>query len=132
MDRFIFFVSPKGCISKREWRTGYYHIAKRLNAWIVPGGFDFEKKRFIHNDPFRIEDHHTYEYITAKTQDGLYHITPLYPESSEFPIDAHTRSHNTSIMTQERQLVFILGLLLLIILVMLLCSYIHKTRRRYR
>jgi hypothetical protein len=114
MDKFIFFISPKGCITKSQWRTGYYHMAKKLDAWIVPGGFDFERKKFIHSSPFQIQDHETHQDITAKTQKALYHITPLHPMSSEFPIDAHTRPHNPCIMSAERWLILLIFVLIVV------------------
>ena len=43
-NRYIFLISPKGTIVKREWRSGYYYIAKQLDAHLLVTGLDYEYK----------------------------------------------------------------------------------------
>ena len=42
--RSRFLISPKGTIVKGAWRSGYFHIAKQLEANLVAIGMDYEKK----------------------------------------------------------------------------------------
>src|SRR5205085_1367497 len=44
-EKSLLLISPKGTIIKREWRSGYYHIAQSLNAKILVVGLDYEKKQ---------------------------------------------------------------------------------------
>lgn len=41
--RFHLAISPKGTIKKKDWRSGYYHIAKGTNALINVVGYDYRK-----------------------------------------------------------------------------------------
>ena len=45
-DYFRLAFAPEGTRKKvDQWRTGFYHIAKKLNIPIVPVAFDYSKRR---------------------------------------------------------------------------------------
>lgn len=78
-------ISPKGTLKKSEWRSGYYWIAKGLNAKVVVVGLDYQKKAplfgAIHqtgNDLSKLE---------AKLKRDIGSITPLYPEQEYYCYD---------------------------------------------
>tara|TARA_R100000750_G_C2332495_1_gene90694 strand:- start:126 stop:740 length:615 start_codon:yes stop_codon:yes gene_type:complete len=41
--RFHLAISPKGTIKKRDWRSGYYYIAKGTDALVTAVGYDYVK-----------------------------------------------------------------------------------------
>ena len=41
--RFHLAISPKGTIKKRDWRSGYYYIAKGTDALVTTVGYDYKK-----------------------------------------------------------------------------------------
>ena len=46
--KFRIAIAPEGTRNKVEQlRTGYYHIAKRLQIPIVPVAFDYENKKVV-------------------------------------------------------------------------------------
>ena len=56
-DEFVLALAPEGTRQKVErLRTGFYYIAKKAGAAIVPVGFDYEKKLIIIGDPMRPSD----------------------------------------------------------------------------
>ena len=44
-------LSPKGTVKKKEWKTGYYHIARGLGVKIYPLILDFEKREGWFGNP---------------------------------------------------------------------------------
>lgn len=81
-----FFLSPKGTIKKKDWRTGYYHIAKTLNVPIYVMNQNwalrevtFEKVIPIVNQPEEETRQMLYDYI-GKTN------VPLNICNSEIPL----------------------------------------------
>jgi len=44
-------LSPKGTVKKKEWKTGYYHIARGLGVKIYPFILDFEKREGYFGPP---------------------------------------------------------------------------------
>lgn len=79
-------MSPKGTCSKREWRTGYYYIAKNLNCKIYPLCLDYSARTAIIGDPVdpSIVD---LEQTTQLLQEQLNKHSVLYRELSETPIN---------------------------------------------
>jgi len=80
-------MSPKGTCSKREWRSGYYYIAKQLQCKIYPLCIDYSDRRVIIGEPVdpSIVD---LEQSTTFLQEQLSKHTPLYNQLSEISINA--------------------------------------------
>ena len=86
--RFI-VISPKGTIQKKEWRTGYYYIAKRLNVPIYPVFFDFTHRRIEFGTPVN-PSQITCEDATANLQKQLGQFRVIHMENAEYEIhDPH-------------------------------------------
>lgn len=119
MEEFLFLISPKGSREANfSWRTGYYYLAKKLDCYIIPGGLDFEKKKFVIKEPFLVGDQ-TPEEVEKRCKEALYDITPRYIEKSEFPIAAHTEPPKSSVglLSWPRFIIFIILMILLIVLI---------------
>lgn len=56
LDKFVFFISPKGTVRNTPWRTGYYHIAKELDVPIIVAGLDYEKQKVFVSLPIYVND----------------------------------------------------------------------------
>ncbi|WP_130733726.1 1-acyl-sn-glycerol-3-phosphate acyltransferase [Flavobacterium sp. J27] len=55
LEREIFrlAIAPEGTRKKvEEWRTGFYYMALKANAPIIPGVFDYGNKKVIFHKPF--------------------------------------------------------------------------------
>lgn len=83
-ERFI-VISPKGTIQKKEWRTGYYYIAKRLNMRIYPVFFDFTHRRLEFGKPID-PSQLTCEEATANLQKQLGQFRVIHMENAEYDI----------------------------------------------
>lgn len=81
-------ISPKGTILKGEWRTGYYYIAKELNAKLVAIGLDYETKQIKTGN--LIDNHLDEIEIKHLLYKDLSKIVPLYPDREMMKI----RNHN--------------------------------------
>jgi len=54
---FITTITPEGTRSYNpNWKTGFWHIAKKANVPVVPAIFDYEHKRLILERPFPLTD----------------------------------------------------------------------------
>ena len=98
-DKFIFLISPKGTIVKREWRSGYYHIGKELNAVFRTAGLDYEKKCVIISE--EAQNDNDEEAVKEFLQDKLQQIVPLFPEEEIVDIRQHDESKRT-VLNVER------------------------------
>lgn len=91
--RSMFAISPKGTTSRNEWRTGYYHIAQKLEAPLIACGVDYELKR-----PY-ISENVDYKLPEPEVQNKLGielgNIVPLYPECEIMPIRNHNSNQRT-------------------------------------
>jgi hypothetical protein len=82
--RFV-ALSPKGTTNKKEWRTGYYYIAKRLNVRVYPIIFNFTHRRIEFGtpiDPSQI----TCEEATVNLQKQLGQFRVIHMENAEYDI----------------------------------------------
>src|SRR4029078_5469197 len=100
-----FLISPKGSILKKEWRTGYYYIAKQLNAPFCCLGMDYEQKKVyignvISNDKSEKE-------IKKLLYKDLSQIVPLYPEREVVEIRQYNKN-DVSLISRYRLLLFYL------------------------
>ncbi len=115
MSEFILPVSPKGSMNAHRWRTGYYHLAKELDCHIVCAGFDYHHKKFIINEPFKIGNM-TVQQVEDKCKDQLRNITPIHPERSEFPVDAHIVPLDANPISDYRIALIVAGLVILLLI----------------
>lgn len=79
-------ISPKGTCSKREWRTGYYYIAKQMKCKIYPLCINYSTRTITLGepvDPTNVEC----EQSTKILQEQLSKHTTLYNEYSEVSIN---------------------------------------------
>lgn len=79
------FLSPKGTCSKKEWRSGYYYIAKELNYNIHPLCVDNTNRELIVGSPVNPNTMSLNE-CTINLQKQLGKYRGLYVENSEFEI----------------------------------------------
>lgn len=94
LDSFMFLISPKGSILKREWRSGYYHIAKQLNVPLKVAGLDYETQKIIVSD--EIDSNKSESDIESFLKDELKEIVPLFPKEEVVDVRPykHTRIIN--------------------------------------
>ncbi|MCL6698869.1 lysophospholipid acyltransferase family protein [Sphingomonas sp. NSE70-1] len=83
-DEFILVVAPEGTRSRtKEWKTGFYQIALKAGAPIVPAGPDFPSKRAVFGAAIRPTGNY------AEDMKPAFHffrtIVPRHPERSDFP-----------------------------------------------
>lgn len=51
-EKFVLAIAPEGTRKKVEkLKTGFYYIAKKVNAPIIPVGFDFKRKEIVIGEP---------------------------------------------------------------------------------
>lgn len=81
----VLLLSPEGSLSYKEWKSGFYYIAKELQIPIVVGGIDF----YTHtlkcnlNDTFsNYQKPYNESLDEIKTIFSKSEIYPLYPEKS--------------------------------------------------
>lgn len=88
-----FLISPKGTIVKREWRSGYYHIAQLLQAPLLVAGLDYEKKCVSVSTDISYDT--CEDTIESFLKKQLESIVPLYPEDEVVSIRKHNISKRT-------------------------------------
>ena len=117
MDEFIFLISPKGSMEAyHEWRTGFYHLAKQLQVPIITAGFDYQKKCFIMNEPFWVNDL-SFEEACQIAKAKLRPIMPRHPYLCEYPIDDDYDLEELSLVDPWHQtLIFVIVVLILILI----------------
>lgn len=81
----ILALSPKGTCSKKEWRSGYYYIAKELNYNIYPLCIDYTKRELTFGSPVNPNATALNE-CTTNLQKQLGQYRGLYLENSEFEL----------------------------------------------
>lgn len=87
-DKCMLLISPKGTIVKQEWRSGYYHIAKQLDAHLLVVGLDYEHKYPAASEPIFHKE--TESEVRDLLFNDLKKIVPLFPEDEIVPIRTHT------------------------------------------
>lgn len=97
---WLFLISPKGTILKRDWRSGYYNIAKAFNAPIMVTGADYEKKCLVLIDPSCSVEHTEVE-AQQILQGELATIVPLFPEEEVVEIRKHDMNQR-NVMSRRR------------------------------
>jgi hypothetical protein len=113
---FMLWISPKGCTQKKEWRSGYFYLAKEMNVPIVTCGLDYETKQCVLQDIFKIDyNSETKEDVEEKIKLSLGKIVPLYPENSEIKIIKNYEKNNLSAISWKN-LFFVIFVILSILL----------------
>lgn len=79
-------ISPKGYCIKKEWRSGYYYIAKESEAKIYPYLVDYTRREVSLGEPVDPASM-TLEECTNNLQKQLGKYGILYNEYAEYPID---------------------------------------------
>jgi 1-acyl-sn-glycerol-3-phosphate acyltransferase len=100
-DCFLFLISPKGSILRKEWKSGYYYISQQLDVPLLAIGLDYEEKRVKMGQLLTTEINETN--IKNKLYDDLSHIVPLYPEQENMPIKIN-HPHHISVISPLRLL----------------------------
>lgn len=80
-ENFILCLSPEGTRKKvKNWKSGYYYIAKGAGVPIVKLALDFKSKHILIDAPYYLTDDKNND---MKTIRGFYHgISGRYPELS--------------------------------------------------
>lgn len=81
----ILVLSPKGTCSKKEWRSGYYYIAKELNYKIYPLCIDYTNRTPIFGSPVN-PNTMSLDECTIHLQKQLGQYRGLNLENAEFEI----------------------------------------------
>lgn len=116
-DEFLFLISPKGTIQRKEWRSGYYHIAEQLNVPIAVAGLDYEEKIVKLFQPVvYITDE---ESIKKDIISKLEQIIPLYKEREYGNFRTHNND-NISLVNTNR-IMFIIAGYMSIFLMYIMC-----------
>lgn len=108
-------ISPEGALSPKEWKSGFFYIAKAVEAPIVTCGIDFSTHTIkVDSKEYNIPSEATYDECVDNIKEMFSKsgIIPLYPENSN-PRILMKSNIQTSMIPFER-LVFIIssGLLL--------------------
>jgi len=91
LDRFVFLISPKGSIMRREWKSGFYHIANQTNASLTVVGLDYVERCPVIT---KIQDDIlNKDTVIKKLQEDLSTIVPFYRDQEvvdiKMPGDPH-------------------------------------------
>lgn len=99
LPKCALLISPKGTILKREWRTGYYYIANKLNANLLVIGLDYEDKCVVISNDISCDN--TEETVKSFLRSKLSQIVPLFPNEEVVEIRSHQHD-NRNIITKYR------------------------------
>lgn len=124
-DSFLFLISPKGTMAKKEWRTGYYHIAKGANAMITSIGVNYETRTIHIGTPYNPNEH-TIEEIEQLVKADMSQLVPLYPENESVEIRSHLRN-NIGVMDPNYLAMYLL-IILIVILIIIFLVWRNKNR----
>lgn len=113
----LFLISPKGSILRREWRSGYYHIARALNAELMVVGLDYEKKNVYVSDKISSEQEEPIvrEFLFKE----LANIVPLVTDQEVVEVRPHDPSKVT-VTTLDTKTLFRIGFCFSILLWLLI------------
>lgn len=86
-EKFIFFISPKGTLRNTPWKSGYYHIAQKLQAPLIVAGLDYENHNVVISYP--IDASLPEPEIRTNLRNKLAQIVPLHPTGEVVEIRPH-------------------------------------------
>ena len=121
-DRFNLFISPEGTRTASPWKSGYYHLAKALDADIAVFGLDYEKMIPVLKNDVNLSDvpygDDSRIKLEAVLQETMWDIVPLYPSSSSTPVRAYkiTKWINTQKLTMLVPYILLHGIFLFYVL----------------
>lgn len=80
LSSFYLLISPKGTIKKSPWRSGYYWLAKQLNANIIVIGPDYQNKKIVFQNIYSVDDMSKdfLEYTLKYDMSLIHPINPQY------------------------------------------------------
>ena len=119
-------IAPEGSLKAREWKTGYYWLAKELGWEIRVTGLDFDNLTTWLSKP--ISSRHKIEKVQKFLKKQMGKIVPLHPKKQIVKVREHKK-------TRVCDLSMIMFIIILIGLLSLLIIYIirHvKIVKRYR
>lgn len=76
---FTLVVAPKGTRYHAEWRTGFWHLAKKTNSTICAYAFDYYNKRLVYLGNYDPDDYEQDEFI-SNMKEIFSSVTQLHPE----------------------------------------------------
>ena len=118
-EKFILLISPKGSCEKIEWRSGWYHIAKRYDASILVAGPDYEKHIMdISGEPEKINGR-SYEEMEDVIKPKFSEIVPLWPEREIVPI----KDHSTSTLFDRAGFIAVVLIVIILLVIVLLAMF---------
>ncbi|NGZ90229.1 1-acyl-sn-glycerol-3-phosphate acyltransferase [Psychroflexus maritimus] len=54
-ETFRLAIAPEGTRKKvKDWKTGFYHIAKKASVPVIPVAFDYKLKQVVIHEPFTV------------------------------------------------------------------------------
>ena len=83
--RRMLIIAPKGTCGKKEWRSGYYYIAKELNYKIYPYNMDFTNREIYFGEPVD-PSIMSLEECNENLQQQLSKYRPLITDNAEIDI----------------------------------------------
>ncbi len=71
-------IAPKGMMNLNQWRSGYYHLAKKIKGAICVTGLDLEKRQLLIMEGHLTDDYNSYQDMEQTLQAEMGQIIPLY------------------------------------------------------
>lgn len=112
-EQCILLISPKGTTGKREWRSGYYWVAKNTGCAIMVVGFDFVHHCIVLKEAFFVGEMEEQE-VTTRCQLDMKDIPPLNVENVEYPLDPTVGTATLVPASRKRAAVAIVIILIII------------------
>jgi 1-acyl-sn-glycerol-3-phosphate acyltransferase len=107
-SNYLLWMSPKGTIMNKPWRSGYYYLAKELNIPIVVAGLDYEKKQCVISDIFHIDfEKDSKDSVEEKIKNSMSKIVPLNIENSEIEIKENYDKENITVINWKNFFIFL-------------------------
>jgi 1-acyl-sn-glycerol-3-phosphate acyltransferase len=108
-SRWYFLISPKGTIVRRQWRSGYYHIAQYFNVPIMVAGLDYELKEIVVSNCIypTISECEARKLLEHELSD----IVPLYPEDEVVEVRQHNSARRTVVNWHRLLMIGLIGIM---------------------
>ena len=113
-------ISPEGKLEASEWRSGYYHLAKELNASIMVAGLDYRKKRLILGKSYSNQEINSInkDRLEKKLKKEMSKIIPLHPHKSHVtPIAVNKNNSLNAVDTIPLTLTCVFALCLVVAII---------------
>jgi len=106
-DKAYVFISPEGTRVANEWKTGFYYLAREMDAKIGIVGLDYELQEFVITTIYDLEDYSSYEEMKEVLMKDMSSIVPLYPSSSGCMVRQYTTTRLINMRKFVSQLPYI-------------------------